>query len=83
VLKTRISARIAGEYWLGNVHIVYPGASLGVVEVDPSSTDADSALRAADVEMYQDKKGKAKHAFSLWIKPVHSTALCKPRQVMV
>ncbi|WP_368541364.1 sensor domain-containing diguanylate cyclase [Enterobacter soli] len=63
LLKTRIGAIIAGEYWLGNVRIFYPGASLGVVEVDPTTTDADSALRAADVAMYQDKKGKSKTRF--------------------
>lgn len=63
LLKTRLRARIAGEYWLGQVHIVYPGASLGVVEVDPASTDADSALRDADLAMYQDKKGKSKTRF--------------------
>ncbi|MCS5448341.1 GGDEF domain-containing protein [Enterobacter huaxiensis] len=63
LLKTRLNARIAGEYWLGQVHIVYPGASLGVVEVDPASTDADSALRDADLAMYQDKKGKNKTRF--------------------
>jgi len=63
LLKTRLNARIAGEYWLGQVHIAYPGASLGVVEVDPASTDADSALRDADLAMYQDKKGKNKTRF--------------------
>jgi diguanylate cyclase len=44
-LKTRFSARIAGEYWLGNINLIYPGASLGVIEVDPDVTDPDSALR--------------------------------------
>lgn len=63
LLKSRIGACIAGEYWLGSVHIVYPGASLGVVDVDPATTDADSALRAADVAMYQEKKGKSKTRF--------------------
>lgn len=63
LLKTQIGARIAGEYWLGDVHIVYPGASLGIVEVDPTKHDADSALRAADAAMYTDKKGKRKTAF--------------------
>ncbi|MRS88522.1 diguanylate cyclase [Enterobacteriaceae bacterium RIT714] len=63
VLKKQISASIAGEYWLGNVHLVYPGASLGVVAVDPATTDADSALRAADTAMYQDKKRKSKTRF--------------------
>lgn len=63
LLKTRLSACIAGEYWLGSVHIIYPGASFGVIEVDPAATDPDSALRAADVAMYQDKKGKSKSRF--------------------
>lgn len=62
-LKTRLSACIAGEYRLDNVHIVYPGASLGVIAVDPAETDADSALRVADIAMYQDKKGKSKTGF--------------------
>ncbi|MCW2095441.1 MULTISPECIES: sensor domain-containing diguanylate cyclase [Lelliottia] len=63
ILRTQLGASIAGEYWLGNVHLVYPGASLGVVAVDPASTDADSALRAADTAMYLDKKGKSKTRF--------------------
>ena len=62
-LKARFSARIAGEYWLGNINLIYPGASLGVIEVDPDVTDPDSALRDADVAMYQDKKGKSKTRF--------------------
>ena len=41
-LKARFSARIAGEYWLGNINLIYPGASLGVIEVDPDVTDPDS-----------------------------------------
>ncbi|EMN1408587.1 sensor domain-containing diguanylate cyclase [Enterobacter chuandaensis] len=63
LLRTRLSARIAGEYWLGTISIIYPGASLGVIEVDPGVTDPDSALRAADIAMYQDKKGKSKTGF--------------------
>ena len=63
VLKRQLSAQIAGEYWLGDVHLVYPGASLGVIEVDPARLDADSALRAADAAMYSDKKGKRKTPF--------------------
>lgn len=63
LLRTRLSARITGEYWLGTISIIYPGASLGVIEVDPGVTDPDSALRAADIAMYQDKKGKSKTGF--------------------
>jgi diguanylate cyclase len=63
LLRTRLSACIAGEYWLGSVNLIYPGASLGVIEVDPGVTDPDTALRTADIAMYQDKKGKSKTRF--------------------
>lgn len=63
LLRARLRDRIAGQYGLGSVSIVYPGASLGVVEVDPAGMDPDSALRVADVAMYQDKKGKGKTRF--------------------
>ncbi|EOM2580685.1 diguanylate cyclase, partial [Escherichia coli] len=43
--------------------LYYPGASLGIVEVDPETTDADSALHAADIAMYQEKKHKQKTPF--------------------
>ncbi|MCU3486506.1 sensor domain-containing diguanylate cyclase [Enterobacter hormaechei subsp. steigerwaltii] len=62
-IKTRLNGLIAGEYGLGNATILYPGASLGVVIVDPHRTDEDSALRTADLAMYQDKKGKSKTGF--------------------
>ncbi|MCV5214171.1 GGDEF domain-containing protein, partial [Escherichia coli] len=48
---------------LGDVDLYYPGASLGIVEVDPETTDADSALHAADIAMYQEKKHKQKTPF--------------------
>lgn len=35
----------------------------GIVEVDPETTDADSALHAADIAMYQEKKHKQKTPF--------------------
>lgn len=63
LLKTQIGARIAGDYWLGDIHLIYPGASLGVIEVDPHQTDAESALQAADAAMYKEKKARRKTAF--------------------
>ncbi len=39
------------------------GASLGIVEVDPETTDADSALHAADIAMYQEKKTQTENTF--------------------
>ena len=47
---------LVGDYLLGDTLIHYPGASIGAVVVDPHLMDPDSALRAADSEMYQDKK---------------------------
>lgn len=62
-LRERIQQQICGEYHLGDVDLYYPGASLGIVEVDPETTDADSALHAADIAMYQEKKHKQKTPF--------------------
>jgi hypothetical protein len=47
----------------GSVNIFYPGASIGVVEINPDSIDADSALRIADRAMYQDKNEKTNSRF--------------------
>nr|WP_318381980.1 sensor domain-containing diguanylate cyclase [uncultured Enterobacter sp.] len=62
-LKARINASIQGDYALGETRLYYPGASIGVIEVDPAGTDPDGALRLADVAMYQDKKSKQKTPF--------------------
>ena len=47
---------LIGDYLLGDTLIHYPGASIGAIVVDPNVMDPDGALRAADSEMYQDKK---------------------------
>ncbi|WP_312685764.1 sensor domain-containing diguanylate cyclase [Kosakonia sp.] len=62
-LSQSLNKRITGEYQLGKTHIFYPGASVGVVQIDPNQTDADGALRAADEVMYQVKNHKEKKAF--------------------
>ncbi|WP_318368333.1 sensor domain-containing diguanylate cyclase [Enterobacter sp.] len=62
-MKARLHGQIAGEYSLGQVRISYPGASIGIIEVDPTQSDPDSALRQADVAMYQEKKSKHKTPF--------------------
>lgn len=62
-LKQNLHKCLTGEYRLGSVNIFYPGASFGVVEINPDSIDADSALRIADRAMYQDKNGKNKQPF--------------------
>ena len=47
---------LIGDYLLGDTLIHYPGASIGTVVIDPNEMNPDSALRAADSAMYQDKK---------------------------
>ncbi len=49
---------------LGKIHIFYPGASIGVIEINPNLTDEDGALRAADEVMYQVKNNKEKNNLS-------------------
>lgn len=63
-LKQNLHKCLTGEYKLGSVRIFYPGASIGVVEINPEKTDADSALRIADQAMYRDKKEKDKKPFT-------------------
>lgn len=61
-LKIRIQQQIRGKYQLGKIHLDYPGASIGVVVVDPVTTDSDSALQLADIAMYEDKKHNITHS---------------------
>ncbi|MBJ3590909.1 sensor domain-containing diguanylate cyclase [Salmonella enterica subsp. enterica serovar Saintpaul] len=62
-VKGRLQQHIRGDYYLGNTQLYYPGASLGVVEVDPREIDVNGALHIADSAMYQDKKRKDKTTF--------------------
>ncbi|WP_342321005.1 sensor domain-containing diguanylate cyclase [Kosakonia sp. BYX6] len=64
-LKKSLDKRLTGEYQLGEQHIDYPGASVGVIEINPELYDADGALRAADEVMYRVKKNKEKKTFIL------------------
>ncbi|MEO3988985.1 GGDEF domain-containing protein [Pseudocitrobacter cyperus] len=52
--------QFSGDYPLTETTIHYPGASIGVVDIDPVTTDVENALRAADNAMYQDKKLRRK-----------------------
>ena len=62
-VKNQLQQRICGDYHLGSVHLFYPGASLGVVEIDPHETDVNCALHMADSAMYKDKKRQDKTTF--------------------
>ena len=62
-VKHQLQQQICGDYLLGDIHLFYPGASLGVVEIDPLETDVNCALHLADSAMYKDKKRQDKTAF--------------------
>ncbi|QLR77945.1 sensor domain-containing diguanylate cyclase [Citrobacter freundii] len=62
-VKNQLQQQICGDYHLGDIHLFYPGASLGVVEIDPLETDVNCALHLADSAMYQDKKRQDKTPF--------------------
>ena len=62
-VKDQLQQQLCGDYQLGTIRLFYPGASLGVIEVDPRETDLNCALHDADSAMYQDKKRAGKTAF--------------------
>ncbi|MNO10085.1 putative diguanylate cyclase YeaP [compost metagenome] len=62
-VKDQLQQQLCGDYQLGAISLFYPGASLGVIEVDPRETDLNCALHNADSAMYLDKKREGKTAF--------------------
>lgn len=62
-VKKQLQQQICGDYQLGAICLFYPGASLGVIEVDPRETDLHCALHDADSAMYRDKKRQDKTTF--------------------
>jgi diguanylate cyclase len=54
--QARVFQATAGEYRLGEVRLDYAGASVGVVDVRPSTHNAEQALKEADALMYAVKK---------------------------
>lgn len=55
---SRLAPLARGRYELDSVTMDYPGASFGVVQVDPDQTTPEDALREADARMYADKKAR-------------------------
>lgn len=55
-MRRRLSDMIEGRYLLTSCAFDYPGASLGVICVDPRSTSVDQALKEADGAMYVEKQ---------------------------
>lgn len=57
IFKDRLAGAIAGTYQLGDsVVINYLGASMGVLSVEPGTMDAISAIKQADMQMYEAKR---------------------------
>jgi diguanylate cyclase len=54
--ESRVFEATAGEYHLGEVSMQYPGASVGVLSVQPNTLEAEGALKAADAVMYRIKQ---------------------------
>lgn len=54
--RSRLSALISGHYALSQCSFDYPGASIGVVVVDPFTSTPEEAVRVSDRRMYADKK---------------------------
>lgn len=48
--------QLSGDYPLLETTIHYPGASIGVVDIDPATMDIENAMSAADSAMYLDKQ---------------------------
>lgn len=56
--EQRIFQATVGEFSPGGNRIHYPGASVGVIAVEPGTLDATSAIKQADAAMYQVKLGR-------------------------
>lgn len=58
MLHERLSPLMQGRFQFRNCVFDYPGASCGVVSVDPAATSPDEALRLADTAMYAQKRAR-------------------------
>ena len=56
-LKARLSGHITGDYSLGDVRIYYPGASIGIVEVDPTQVGKKAPLSCWINSLFNDFSG--------------------------
>ena len=55
-MRQRLQNAVQGHYKLPKTEFDYPGASLGIVVVDPETATPEQALADADSAMYADKK---------------------------
>lgn len=57
-MRRRLAPLLRGTYRFSRCQFDYPGASLGVISVDPSVCSVHDVLRAADQLMYADKQAR-------------------------
>lgn len=57
-MRGRLAPLLKGTYAFAECCFDYPGASFGIVSVDPASSSPQSALKAADQKMYADKQAR-------------------------
>lgn len=56
IFSARVLAATQGRYSVGGHDVEYPGASVGLAVIPPSSLGAEDALNLADQAMYQQKR---------------------------
>lgn len=56
MLRNRLYQSTQGRYLLGELELIYAGASIGVIAVTPGSMTGAEALKAADSAMYENKR---------------------------
>ncbi|MGZ9896464.1 GGDEF domain-containing protein [Bordetella bronchiseptica] len=57
-MRERLAPLLVGAYRFADCGFDYPGASLGVVSVDPSESSVQAVLKEADRLMYADKQAR-------------------------
>ncbi len=57
-MRGRLAPLLTGTYAFAECCFDYPGASFGIVSVDPASSSPQTALKAADQCMYADKQAR-------------------------
>ncbi len=57
-MRSRLAPLLIGRYAFSECSLDYPGASFGIVSVDPSISSTQTVLREADLRMYADKQAR-------------------------
>lgn len=57
-MRNRLAPLLTGTYSFDGCSFDYPGASFGIVSVDPSVSSVQTVLREADQRMYADKQAR-------------------------